>query len=108
MALLLSACGDAGPDGRPPADVPSTAAAAVSATDDVGRVVTLPRPASRVISLLPAGTETLFALGAGEAVVGRTRYDLEPHLAHLPSVGGGLDPSLETLISLRPDLVVAF
>lgn len=81
---------------------------AIAATDDTGREVRLPRPARRVVSLLPAGTETLFALGAGEYIVGRTRYDTDPHLAHLPSVGGGLDPSLEALVALRPDLVVAF
>ncbi len=108
-ALLAPACrGDAGAEAGAPGAARTEAAASVSATDDVGRVVTLPQPASRVISLLPAGTETLFALGAGAAVVGRTRYDVEPHLAHLPSVGGGLDPSLEAVVSLRPDLVVAF
>jgi iron complex transport system substrate-binding protein len=80
----------------------------VAATDDAGREVRLARPARRVVSLLPAGTETLFALGAGAQVVGRTRYDTDPELAHLPSVGGGLDPSLEALVALRPDLVVAW
>src|SRR5690606_20328901 len=68
----------------------------------------LAEPARRVISLLPAGTEMLFALGAGETVVGRTRYDVDPHLAHLTSVGGGLDPSLESRVALEPDLVIAF
>lgn len=86
----------------------AVAEAAVAAVDDGGREVRLPRPARRVVSLLPAGTETLFALGAGDRVVGRTRYDAEPHLAHLPSVGGGLDPSLEALLALRPDLVLAW
>jgi iron complex transport system substrate-binding protein len=107
--LFFCACGgDAAPGLRAPASTPGATGEPVSATDDVGRAVELSRPASRVISLLPAGTETLFALGAGDAVVGRTRYDLEPELAHLPSVGGGLDPSLETIVSLRPDLVIAF
>ncbi|MDQ3309293.1 MAG: cobalamin-binding protein [Gemmatimonadota bacterium] len=81
---------------------------AVAATDDSGREVRLPRPARRVVSLLPAGTETLIALGAGARIVGRTRYDDLPEVAHLPSVGGGLDPSLEALVALRPDLVLAF
>ncbi|HEX6070879.1 MAG TPA: helical backbone metal receptor [Longimicrobiaceae bacterium] len=82
--------------------------AAVSATDDVGRVVRLDAPARRVLSLLPAGTEIVVALGAGDALVGRTRYDVDPALGHLPSVGGGLDPSLEAIVGLRPDLVIAF
>lgn len=80
----------------------------VSAIDDVGREVRLAHPAQRLISLLPAGTETLFALGAGDRVVGRTRYDVDPRVAGLPSVGGGLDPSLEAILALRPDLVLAF
>jgi iron complex transport system substrate-binding protein len=70
--------------------------------------VELPRPARRVVSLLPAATETMAALGAPERVVGRTRYDTEEWLAHLPSVGGGLDPNLEAIVALRPDLVVAW
>ena len=87
---------------------PEPKAGGVSATDDVGRVVRLEAPASRVIALLPAATETLFALGAGDRVVGRTRYDEDPEVAHLPSVGGGLDPNLEAIVALRPDLVVAW
>jgi iron complex transport system substrate-binding protein len=82
--------------------------AAVSAVDDAGRTVRLDRPARRVLSLVPSGTETLFALGAGEQVVGRTQFDKDPAAAHLPSVGGGLDPSMETLLSLRPELVIAW
>lgn len=108
-ALILTACSDPAPaadgDGRSEtsADRPG-----VSAVDDAGRTVRLPRPAARVVSLLPAASETLVALGAGDVLVGRTRYDTEPEFAHLPSVGGGLDPSLEALVSLRPDLVVAW
>ncbi|CAN5756799.1 ABC transporter substrate-binding protein [soil metagenome] len=85
----------------------SSGDSAVAATDDSGREVRLPRPARRVVSLLPAGTETLIALGAGARIVGRTRYDDLPEVAHLPSVGGGLDPSLEALVALQPDLVLA-
>ena len=105
LLALLAACVDV------PAESPGVAVEAVEAVeavDDAGRTVRLPRPARRVVSLLPAGTETLFALGAGDRVVGRTRFDTDDRLAHLPSVGGGLDPSLEALVSLRPDLVVAF
>lgn len=80
----------------------------VEVIDDVGRLVRLAHPARRVVSLLPAGTETLFELGAGDRVVGRTRYDVDPRAAALPSVGGGLDPSIEALLALRPDLVLAF
>jgi iron complex transport system substrate-binding protein len=76
--------------------------------DDAGRTVRLPHPARRVVALLPAGTEMLLAIGAGDRVVGRTRYDTGAEVERLPSVGGGLDPSLERLVSLRPELVVDF
>lgn len=62
----------------------------------------------RIVSLAPVLTETLFALGAGEAVVGVTRYCDRPAAAtHLPKVGGYVDPQLEALLALEPDLVVA-
>ena len=97
---LCTSCSEPAPEPR--------ASGGVQATDDVGRVVRLEAPARRVVALLPAATETLFALGAGDRVVGRTRYDEDPALAHLPSVGGGLDPNLEALVALRPELVVAW
>lgn len=99
----LSACADS--SGSPPRRL---ADSAVSAVDDAGRTVRLSHPARRVVSLIPSGTETLFALGAGSQVVGRTKYDVAPEMLHLPSVGGGLDPSLEALVALRPDLVVSW
>ncbi|MEX2570149.1 MAG: cobalamin-binding protein [Gemmatimonadota bacterium] len=80
----------------------------VEAVDDLGRTVRLDGPATRIVSLLPGATETLVALGAGDRLVARTDYDDDPALAHLPSVGGGLTPSIELLASLRPDLVVAW
>ena len=76
--------------------------------DDVGRTVSTETPRTRVISLVPGLTETLLVLGAGPLLVARTRYDLDPRLESLPSVGGGLDPSLEVLVALEPDLVVAW
>ncbi len=62
----------------------------------------------RIVSLAPVITETLFALGAGAHVVGVTRYcDRPPAALALPQVGGFTDPSLERIVLLRPDLVVA-
>ena len=63
-------------------------------------------PRSRIVSLIPAATETLVAIGAADRLVARTRYDEEPEIAELPSVGGGIDPSLEFLVALAPELVV--
>lgn len=62
----------------------------------------------RIVSLAPVVTETLFALGAGSRVVGVTRFCDRPAAATtLPRVGGFIDPQLEAILTLRPDLVVA-
>lgn len=112
VALSLSLwCCSAQPGGDTPGSGGAAAAEAtpgggVTVTDDAGRVVTLPRPADRVISLVPSGTEMVLALAGREHLVGRTRYDNDPELASIPEVGGGLDPSLEAIVALRPDLVL--
>jgi iron complex transport system substrate-binding protein len=63
-------------------------------------------PAARVVSLSPNTTETLFAMGAGSKLVGRSRFcDYPPEAKSLPSVGGYVDPSLEAILALSPDLV---
>jgi len=66
------------------------------------------RPATpRVVSLSPSTTEALFAIGAGGELVGRSRYcDYPPEALALPEVGGYVDPNLEAILALRPDLVV--
>jgi iron complex transport system substrate-binding protein len=62
---------------------------------------------SRIVSLAPSITETLFALGAGDRVVGVTRYCLYPPQArNRAQVGGYTDPNYELLLSLKPDLVI--
>ena len=108
----VAACGDGAREtprtrvgGAPAATV---RAAGVEITDDGGRVVRLATPARRVISLIPSATETLVALGAADRVVGRTRYDVAPEIASRPSVGGGLDPSVEAIVGLRPDVVIGW
>jgi iron complex transport system substrate-binding protein len=61
----------------------------------------------RIVSLAPSLTETLFALGLGDRVVGVTRYcAYPPEVAELPKVGGHLDPNFEAIVTLEPDLVV--
>jgi len=102
--LALSACGESAPRGESGAG----AEGAVSVVDDAGRTVTLPHPARRIVTLIPSATETLVELGAKGAIAGRTDYDLGLGVDSLPSVGGGLDPSLEAIVSLRPDLVIGW
>ena len=85
------------------------AAAGVVVTDDAGRRVTLAAPARRVVSLLPSFTEILFAIGAGERLVGRTAWcDYPPAALAVPSVGDGMPPNVEAVAARRPDLVVLY
>ena len=64
---------------------------------------------SRIVSLVPAVTEMLFAIGAGPQVAGVSSFDTEPpEVASRARVGGLLDPDLERIIALRPDLVVVY
>lgn len=104
---LASACSDAGAPGTE--EAPSTdPAPQVVVEDQAGRTVHLQRPPTRVISLVPAATGIMLALEEADRLVARTDYDDQPELESLPSVGGGLHPSLEGLISLEPDLVIRF
>jgi iron complex transport system substrate-binding protein len=75
--------------------------------DDLGRAVTLAAPARRIVSLSPAATENLFAVGAGGAVVGATAADTYPAAVRtLTRVGDFGAPAYERILSLRPDLIV--
>lgn len=67
-----------------------------------------PAPTSprRVVSLGPSLTEVVVAMGLSDRLVGVTRYDDIPEVAKLPRVGGWIDPSLEAILGLRPDLVI--
>src|SRR2546428_9675125 len=77
----------------------------LAVTDDAGRRVTLAVSARRVVSLLPTFTEILFAIGAGDRVVGRTAWcDYPPEALAVPSVGDGMPPSVEAGGAPRPDL----
>jgi iron complex transport system substrate-binding protein len=71
------------------------------------RTPAAPADPQRIVSLAPSLTETLFALGIGDRVVGVTRYCAYPAEAReLPKIGGHLDPNFEAIVSLEPDLVV--
>jgi iron complex transport system substrate-binding protein len=66
-------------------------------------------PAKRIISLIPAVTEMLFAMGAGPQVIAVSSFDTyPPEVKGLQRVGALLDPDLERILSLRPDLVIAY
>lgn len=93
---------------RPATERPSTGTPGLDVTDAEGRRVHLSGPAQRIISLVPSATLTLQALGAQGQLVARTDFDSVAWARALPSVGGGLEPSLEAIIAARPDLVVRF
>ena len=77
--------------------------------DDAGDTVRLAEPAKRVVSLVPATTEILFAIGAGPVMVGRTRWDDYPaEAAAVTDVGDGINPNLGAILGQRPDLVVMY
>ena len=76
-------------------------------TDDLGRSLTFDRTPTRIVSLAPSITETLFALGAGERIVGVTDYcDYPEEARSKEKVGGLVNPSIEKILSLKPDLII--
>jgi iron complex transport system substrate-binding protein len=78
-----------------------------SLTDEMGRKVVVPDHPHRVICLMPTVTDTVFALGAGDDVVAISDYTKYPAAAlKKPSVGDLIKPSIETILSLHPDLVI--
>ncbi|WP_442282820.1 ABC transporter substrate-binding protein [Variovorax sp. M-6] len=82
-------------------------AQAAVVTDERGVPVDLPRPPQRIVSLLPSLTESVCTLGACARLVGVDRYSNWPApVRALPQVGGGLDPNVEAIVALKPDLVL--
>lgn len=77
--------------------------------DVLGRELALPRPPRRIVSLVPSDTYSIIALGAGDRLVGRTRYCVEPArwVQSIPVVGGTKDADVRAIVDIRPDLVVA-
>ncbi len=79
----------------------------ITVTDDFGRNVTLNGVPARIISLSPSNTEILFAIGAGDRVVGVTEYCNYPPAAKTrPKVGGVSTVSIEKVVALNPDIVI--
>jgi len=81
---------------------------AVDFTDAMNRQVSLPRSPQRIVSLVPSVTEILFKLGLEQQIVAVTDYCTYPEAARkLPKVGGYADPSLESILIHKPDLIIA-
>lgn len=96
-----------------PLQAPETAPAEAASTflevkDETGRHVRVPQPVRRIISLAPSLTETVFALGAGDKLAADTDYcDYPPEALNKPKVGGTINPSIEAIVALHPDVVLA-
>jgi iron complex transport system substrate-binding protein len=85
------------------------AQAAVTVVDDAGDTVAVHVPAHRIASLIPATTELLFAIGAGDRLVGRTEWcDYPPEARRVDNLGDGINPNLEAILARRPDLVILY
>jgi iron complex transport system substrate-binding protein len=85
------------------------AAAAITSLVLLASVAGAQQPPARIISLVPSATEMLFAMGAGPRVAAVSSYDrFPPEVERLPRVGALVDPDVERILSLRPDLVVAY
>jgi iron complex transport system substrate-binding protein len=85
-----------------------TSAGELSFTDELGRTIKVKTRPERIVSLAPSVTETLFALGLGDRVIGVTSYcDYPPEAAHKEKVGDTQRPSIEKIIALGADLVIA-
>jgi iron complex transport system substrate-binding protein len=77
--------------------------------DDAGDSVAVRIPAHRIVSLIPATTELLFAIGAGDRVVGRSAWcDYPPAAKQVTNLGDGINPNVEAILAARPDLVVLY
>jgi iron complex transport system substrate-binding protein len=112
LLLVLSACARSTASDAPATTSGTSRPTAfpVTITDDDGQQVTLPAEPRRIVTFAPSMTETLFALGIGDRIVGVSgRYDDYPPAAkHIQEVGGagdfGVDPNIEEVVSLQPDL----
>jgi len=104
LSLLMAACSPAAQ-----AATPTPTTSPLTFTDGLKRTVTLNAPAARIISLAPSNTEILFAIGAGEQVVGRDDFsDYPADAKNLPDIGGSNGVyNYEKIASLKPDLVIA-
>ena len=83
------------------------AQADIEVRDERGVTVSLPKSPQRIVTLLPSLTESVCALGACDRLIGVDRYSNSPaSVRALPKLGGGLDPNVEGIVALRPDVVL--
>lgn len=109
LALAASACDPPARSTHHVARAASARLAALTVRDDFGGTIALRPTPQRVVSLNPTTTELIFALGAGERLVGRSRWDEWPVAARtVPALGDAIHPAVEQIIAAHPDLVLLY
>lgn len=105
--LLLAFSGCGGQTIPDPSSVdPPAEDTSITVTDMMGREITLDRPVQRVVALTASDCEILFAIGAGETLVGRGEYcDYPPQALEVPSVQSGAETNLEQILALEPQVL---
>jgi iron complex transport system substrate-binding protein len=119
VAIVLNQPSNPEPSPSPsasPSPTPSSSPSVfpITLTDDMNNTVTLNAYPERIVSLAPANTQTIFAVGAGNLVVGVTDYDKYPYnfsawveAENMTSIGSYYNPAIEPIMALEPDLIVA-
>lgn len=101
MVFTLTACGEQQSDAQTDAD------GGVTITDMKGREITLDKPAEKIVALTASDCEILYAIGAGDKLVGRGAYcDYPAEVLDIPAVESGADTNLEQIIALEPDVLL--
>ncbi|MCL4079445.1 ABC transporter substrate-binding protein [Coriobacteriia bacterium Es71-Z0120] len=107
-ALLLVAPAGCGTKQADSGGAQKQAAFPVTLEDDAGRTVTITKKPERIVSLAPANTEIVYALGALDRVVGVTTFDdYPPEVSSIAKVGDFMNPNMEAIAAAKPDLVLA-
>lgn len=115
LMLSLAACAASAPASTEPVSqeatlsdtIPQETTASVTITDMKGRQITLDEPAQRIVALTPSDCEILFAIGAGDTLVGRGKYcDYPAEVLDVPAVESGANTNIEQIIALEPDVLL--
>lgn len=129
MLLALCACSQPAEPTTAPTEAPATATetpataapteapaeptdppaedTSITVTDMMGRTVTLEEPATRVVALTASDCEILYAIGAGDTLVGRGEYcDYPPEVLDIPAVNSGSDTNIEQILALEPQVLI--
>lgn len=111
LVVSASACGandQAKEQPKPVSPVEEISHYPITITDSYDRKITIENEPERIISIAPSITETIFALDSGDKLVGRTDYCKYPEeVENIESIGSLMEPNIEKIIDLKPDIVIA-